>query len=170
MKASRVGMVIGAVSWVILAGGCLVVWIDASNEITGVQNRAQVAGNAHSMKAHLEDLRDNMEERGYNQDAYYAIVFKNPETSTLQDWITVNNLIQRLDDIEEEPPGSVAYQTAVDDVRGTIRELDLHAFDWWWYRHTPDLFAATLPFTATVGIVGLPWLGGALGAWKDGDA
>ena len=129
-------------------------YIKAANEIGGVMERAQTAGDVHLMKKYLIELKENLEKWGYTH-GYYAVVFKNDYTDAGKDYEVICSLIKRLDTLEDLPKNSTEYQVALDDVRGILRELELNPWLWYYYNRFPTALGYFIVWIWS-------WLGGIL--------
>ncbi len=99
-----------------------------------VLERAQVAANAADMKVYVTQLEKNMEKRGMT-DRHAALVFKTSKNDMALIFKTVVRVNERLATIEKLPQSETTYQVALDDLRGTLRELDLQIDGWFWARN-----------------------------------
>ena len=105
-----------------------------AKDIDSYINRAQVAANADRMLGYMLTLRTNMEERGMTK-GHYALVFKEPDNDLSLYYQAVNDVISRLETIKDIPSDSVVYQTAMDDLRGIIREFENPAGNFIWTKY-----------------------------------
>ena len=96
-----------------------------------VLERAQVAANATDMKNYMNHLEKNMEELGMTK-GHAALVFKTPQNDMSLIYKTVVRINERLSAIETLPQSETTYQVALDDLRGTTRELRLENSNWFW--------------------------------------
>lgn len=94
-------------------------------------NRAQVAADREDMHEYLLVLKANMEKHGMTS-GHTALVFKQADNNMALHYRTVNRIIERLDSIKEIPKSETAYQVALGDIRGTLRELPNPAMGWLW--------------------------------------
>lgn len=92
------------------------------NKVDAVIDRAQVSADREDMQEQLVALRDNLTELGWTS-GHFALVWKTPRNDLQLNFKAVERLIERLSEIQHLPKSDVAYQTALDDIRGTIREL-----------------------------------------------
>lgn len=136
-KALVAGIVI-LLLWMAAVGHMIYTYVHVKNDILAVKDRAQTAGDASLMKEYLIKLKENLERIGYTH-GYYAIIFKNAYTDAGEDYRVICNLIDRLGQIEKLPKNSTAYQTALDDVRGILRELEINPFKWYYYNRFPTI-------------------------------
>lgn len=115
--------------------GTLGVYYDycVSRDTTAWLNRAQVSSNPKDMKEFLINTRDGMDKWGCNE-GYAALVFKKPDNNMLLIRRALNRSVERAKQLESMDINSVTYQTGLDDIRGTIRELDLQA-EYFWFIH-----------------------------------
>ena len=107
------------------------------NAVNAPLNRAQVAAEAEDMLEWMEKVRDGMEDRGMTSG--YATILKHTydyDYSAI--YKSVQNLITRLGRTVKMDKSSDEYQMAMDDIRGTMRELDLRIGEYlfknyvWW--------------------------------------
>lgn len=103
-------------------------------DTTYVLARAQVAANASDMHDYMIQLQKNMEEREMTK-GHAAWIFKTPENDMSLIYKTVVRVNERLAVIKDIPQSETTYQVALDDLRGTIRELNLHTGDWFSVYH-----------------------------------
>jgi hypothetical protein len=142
MKNKNIGSgVILGVIFLILLIGCISTCV-----YTGIQNynigkdtnawlgRAQVASKPSDMHLYLTNCREGMKKWGLTT-GYDAIIFETPENDMSLIMIALDNSIDRANEISGLNIKSVEYQTALDDLRGQIRELDLHAIGRYWVIH-----------------------------------
>lgn len=85
-------------------------------------DRAQVAADREDMVEYLTELKNNMEKRGMTH-GHFALVFTTPANDLALHFKTINRILERLHSIKEIAKNDTAYQVALDDIRGTIREL-----------------------------------------------
>lgn len=113
-----------------------VIW-PLENDVSAPLNRAQVSASADDMLHWLLRVRDGMTRRGMTSG--YATIFKHTvDYDYAAIFRAVNGLITRTETATRMDRSSVAYQSAMDDLRGVARELDLHPreyclkhFGWW---------------------------------------
>ena len=117
-------------------------------------DRAQVASNPEDMQKYLVECRNGMEKHGLT-DGYAAIIWKTPENYIPLILQALDRSIQRCENIKQFNETSTEYQVALDDVRGQIRELNLHTPYSWWVRHIALLLWIKLGWLA----VAISWLG-----------
>jgi hypothetical protein len=82
-------------------------------------------------------MRDNMMKYGATS-GHTALLLKTPATDLALHFQAVNSVIGRLEQIQGLPVDSAAYQTALDDLRGVLREMPRIAsgvfrvqYGWW---------------------------------------
>lgn len=93
--------------------------------------RAQVAADAGVMLEYVEQLEENMVEHGMTH-GHAAVIFKTPSNDMSLVFNSVQNARTRLVEVKDLPKDSTTYNVALDDLRGTLRELDLHTGGWFW--------------------------------------
>lgn len=104
---------------------------EIGRDTTAYLNRAQVSSNPDDMHGYLVQCRDGMEEWELT-DGYAALIFKTPENDMILVMQALDRSIERCEDIQTMDEMSPEYQTALDDVRGQIRELDIQASARYW--------------------------------------
>ncbi|MBI3983753.1 hypothetical protein HY346_00450 [Candidatus Microgenomates bacterium] len=105
------------------------VWKDTDSLI----DRAQVAAEAEDMLGYLRELKGNLEEHDMTE-GYTAVIFKGPSKDLALNYLAVVRLIERLEGIVPLDKADTAYQVALDDIRGTLRELPNPASGYVWVR------------------------------------
>jgi hypothetical protein len=106
------------------------------SQIDAVIDRAQVAADREDMLEYMMQLKQNMQKLGITS-GHFAILWKTDANNLALHYQTVSRIIERLEAIKDIPKTDTAYQVALDDIRGTIRELenpggDLAWRDLWW--------------------------------------
>ena len=96
-----------------------------------ILERAQVAANAADMRGYVVQLEKNMENWGM-PEGHAALVFKTPKNDMALIFKTVVRINERLASIEKLPQSETTYQVALDDLRGTLREISLETGGWFW--------------------------------------
>lgn len=105
-----------------------------NRDIEAVAHRAQVAADAEDMLQYMQTLKANMEHHGMTM-GYSALVFKQPSNDLSLLYESVNQIISRLEEVKDLPKSDTAYQVALDDLRGTIRELEAPSLGVVWTRY-----------------------------------
>ena len=93
--------------------------------------RAQVASNIADMEYYLKKARDGMD-KWDTTTGYSAFIFRGPENDMELITRALDQNIERCHKYRNFDPMSNAYITALDDLRGSIRELELDAVDAFW--------------------------------------
>lgn len=101
--------------------GCMT-YYTYDSKIDAVIERAQVAADREDMLEYMRQLKTNMEKLDMT-DGHFAILWKTDENDLALHYKTVGRIIERLEAIKDIPKDDTAYQVALDDIRGTIREL-----------------------------------------------
>ena len=123
-------LVVSIVLLIITAVICFGNHFSLRNEITDVKHRAQVSADAEEIHDRLVELDQRMEERGMTY-GYAARFVRSPWTSMEEIRENVQTLIARTELVSTLDHTSDAYQQGLDDIRGTLRELDLQVWGWW---------------------------------------
>ncbi len=98
------------------------------SEIDAVEYRAQVAADASKMADRIDETLANMQKRGVTR-GNAALIFRNPVNDVALDYEALQDLSNRAKQIAQLHKNSVEYQTGLDDLRGTLREISIDA----WY-------------------------------------
>jgi hypothetical protein len=131
MKSALLGSVVVTVAVVALL---MALGYPLVRDIDALLDRAQVAADREDMQAYLLELKHNLEARGLTT-GHFALIFKTPANDFGLHYRTLMRIIERLDSIRELPKHETAYQVALDDIRGTLRELPNPALDYLWTQY-----------------------------------
>lgn len=101
-----------------------------NREIVGWQARAQVSSEPHDMHDYMLNVKAGMDKWGMT-NGYAALIFKTPENDMSLIYRTVQQHIDQAEVLTGMNRATPEYQTGLDNLRGSIRELDLHAFYFW---------------------------------------
>jgi hypothetical protein len=91
-------------------------------DLDSLLDRAQVAANAGDMLGYMQSLRANMV-RYHATSGHTAYILQTPRNDLGLYYQAVERIIERLTQVQHLEPDTAAYQTALDDVRGIVREL-----------------------------------------------
>lgn len=111
-----------------------------SRDIDGWVYRAQVAADAQKVADRLDTALSNMRKYGVTR-GHAALIFHRPENDVALDYEALGDLKARAETVSEYDKGSTEYQVALDDIRGTLREIEVDA-DWFSVVHNPLSFLA----------------------------
>jgi hypothetical protein len=100
-------------------------------EVDALVDRAQVSADREDMTEYITQLKQNLERRGMTH-GHFVLIFKTPANDLALHFKTVNRILERLHSIKDIPKNETAYQVALDDIRGTIRELPNPAMGYLW--------------------------------------
>jgi hypothetical protein len=100
-------------------------------DLDSVQDRAQIAANPEDMLAYLRTMRSNMVKYKATS-GHTALLLKTPANDLALHLQAVDSMIQRLEQVQNLPVDSTAYQTALDDLRGVLREMPRIASGVFW--------------------------------------
>lgn len=103
-------------------------------DLDAVQDRAQIAANPRDMLTYLGTLLENLEKHRATT-GHTALLMKTPATDLALHFQAVNSVMTRLEQIQALPPDSTAYQTALDDLRGVLREMPRIGDRLFWVRY-----------------------------------
>lgn len=114
---------LSALMYTILALTFLVFqWYGLSKDVDAYIDRAQVAADREDMIDYMQHLKENMQKNDLTE-GHFALIFTTPANDLALHFKTVGRILERLHGIEGIPKNETAYQVALDDIRGTIREL-----------------------------------------------
>lgn len=103
-------------------------------DIDALIDRAQVAADREDMIEYLSKLKTNMENRGMTR-GHFALILQTPANDLALHYKTINRIMERLESIKDLSKRETAYQVALDDIRGTIRELPNPALLYLWVKY-----------------------------------
>ena len=109
----------------------ILTWYHTNRDIDALIDRAQVAANAEDMLQYTTELETNMRSYGMTS-GYTAILFTTPANDMSLHYKTVQRIITRLRQVKDLPQNETAYQVALADLRGTLRELSNPTNGWIW--------------------------------------
>jgi hypothetical protein len=105
-----------------------------NRDLDSVQDRAQIAANPQDMLVYLRTLRANMVKYAATS-GHTALLLQTPATDLALHTQALDSMIARLEQIQGLPVDSAAYQTALDDLRGVLREMPRIASGVFWVRY-----------------------------------
>ena len=97
-------------------------YYNLNRDVDSLHDRAQIAANPQDMLVYLRALRANLTKHGATS-GHTALLVKTPANDLALHFQALNSVIRRLQQVEGLPPDSAAYQTALDDLRGVLREM-----------------------------------------------
>jgi len=107
-------------------------WIE--KDTVAWMERAQVASDPKDMEEYLRNCEAGMQAWKLTQ-GNAAYVFKKPDNDLALITRSLNTSIKRAHKMQQADPSSDAYQAELYDLRGVIREIDLHTPYGWWVLH-----------------------------------
>ncbi len=111
-----------------VVGGCFYKDFATSRDIVGFLDRAQVAANVDRVSSYLEQLDDAMRAHGMTV-GHAAFIFKTPQNDMGAMYQAVKDLrADRIPQVLTMNRSSPEYQTALDDIRGICRELEINKY------------------------------------------
>lgn len=109
-----------------------------SRDVWDKLDRAQVSAESEDMLIYVNQAIQGLEVRKGlfsnrpQTEGHCALIFKKPSNDLSAQYQILKNIRTRLERTNTFSKTSVEYQSAVDDIRGTIREVPyLHC--WWWH-------------------------------------
>ncbi len=103
-------------------------------DVESVAHRAQVAADVPDMLEYMKELKAGMERHGMTH-GHTALVFKTPENDLGSLNESITKIITRLEALKDTPRTETTYQVALDDIRGTIRELEAPSAGYLWVQY-----------------------------------
>ncbi len=98
-------------------------------DVWGVLDRAQISAESEEMHKLVNEAIIDLENKkslfsGLPQTkGYCALIFKKPDNSLEMQYTALINIRTRLERTNQFDKTTVEYQSAIDDIRGTIREV-----------------------------------------------
>ena len=86
------------------------------------------------MIEYLSALKRNLEHREMTH-GHFALIFKTPANDLALHFKTINRVLERLYSIRDISKTEIAYQVALDDIRGVLRELPDTAMGYLWTQY-----------------------------------
>lgn len=129
-----IGFAVGLLLCVGLVSSCSYNWYKLDRDLNAVQTRAQVAADREDMLAYTRQFEENL--RAHDAvDGHAALIFKTPRNDLALQHESVVKIIERLDSIKGVERNTTTYQVALDDIRGTLREVPMLAGNLAWVRY-----------------------------------
>jgi len=98
-------------------------------DVWGKLDRAQISAESEEMYKLVDEALISLENkksliaRRSQSEGHCALIFKKPDNSLEMQYIALYNIRERLNRTNSFDKHSVEYQAAIDDIRGTIREV-----------------------------------------------
>jgi hypothetical protein len=105
-----------------------------NRDLDSIQDRAQIAANPQDMLGYVRTMRDNMMKHAASS-GHTVLLMKTPANDLALHFQAVNSVIERLEQIQGLPAESAAFQTALDNLRGVLREMPRIASGVFWVRY-----------------------------------
>ena len=116
--------------WIANAAGLGLAGWQINQDIDGWKTRAQVSSEPNDMLIYMTNVRSGMESWGMTT-GNAALIFKTPATDMELIFKTVTNHVDQAQVLTTMDHSTPEYQTGLDNLRGSVRELDLHSFKYW---------------------------------------
>lgn len=98
-----------------------------NRDINGWKTRAQVSSEPNDMYDYMSKVKSGMESWGMTS-GYAAIIFKTPDNDMSLIYRAVGQHVDQALVLTKMDHSSPEYQTGLDNLRGSIREIDLHTW------------------------------------------
>jgi len=98
-------------------------------DVWGVLDRAQISAESEEMYKLVNEAINSLENKRSlisnkpQSEGHCALIFKKPDNSLGMQYTALLNIRERINRTNSFDKSSVEYQTAIEDVRGTIREV-----------------------------------------------
>lgn len=133
--SSEITAVILCLGLILLCGARLVYkGFCYSRDLDSYIDRAQVAANDDDMLDYLKTLRTNMKEHRADY-GHTALIFRTPANDLGLMAKAIDRTVERLNSIKDMPKNETAYQVALDDIRGVLREINNPSTGLLWVNH-----------------------------------
>jgi len=103
---------------------------EINRDINGWKVRAQVSSEPNDMYLYMSNVKSGMEAYGMT-NGYAALIFTTPDNDMSLIYRAVGQHISQAQVLTTMNRASQEYQSGLDNLRGSIRELDIHAFAYW---------------------------------------
>jgi len=154
MKTLFMLLTIGMLAVAVMASySCINTQLEVGKDIGAPLNRAQVAANPTDMDKFMAKVQEGMEKHGMTS-GNWGIINQTDDSDFAVAYEAVKSIRVRIATIKGFDPNSTQYQVGLDDVRGTIRELNIGQQDQVQKEHL------WVPILWVLGIgAGVVWLG-----------
>jgi hypothetical protein len=149
-KAATAFLVLAVICSIALA----INWWQVNQNIEGWKTRAQVSSEPNDMFEYMSNVKAGMERYGMTR-GYAAIIFSTPANDMVLIYKTVGRHVDQAKVLTTMNRNTPEYQTGLDNLRGSIRELQLHAWYYWSIHDGLLLWIATISFWIAGIIFGL---------------
>lgn len=119
-------------------------------DIDSYINRAQVAADGEDMAEYLAIVKSNLEKHDATS-GNTALIWKTSDTDLSMNYKAVTRLLGRLESIKDLPKNETTYQVALDDIRGTVREIPNPAESLVWRKYRLFILATAFAWFAAYG-------------------
>ena len=140
------------VAFLVLAGCLAYKAFILYRDVDAVIERSQIAADREDMLDYLGTLKTNMKIHKMDK-GHFALVFKTPANDLSLHYQMVVRLMERLDNIKNISKSDAAYQVALSDIRGNLRELKKPALYFFWVKYWYMCFCVLLG----AGLLFLKW-------------
>lgn len=127
--------IIGIIGAIILCRSAFSIYV-LTKDVSAYVDRAQVAADAGDMHQYLQQAESGMQKHDLTT-GHVRLYFKTANSDLAIIHQSVKRLNERLVEVRRMDTTEFTYQAALDDIRGTIRELDIPVGsavwvkDWW---------------------------------------
>lgn len=130
----KTSLIVSTVVSVLIFGFLINQGYQLDRDIESVAHRAQVAADASDMLEYMKELKAGLERHGMTY-GHTALIFKTPKNDLAKLNESIAQIIKRLEAIKDVPRSETTYQVALDDIRGTIRELESPSEGYLWTQY-----------------------------------
>lgn len=111
------------IAWLLFTGVKYVMWdYPMERDVWDNLNRAQTSADTQDMLDYVVEAKEGLAYRDQTA-GHCALLFKKPSNDLAAQYKIIENIVSRISDANSFQKTSVQYQTALDDIRGTIREV-----------------------------------------------
>jgi len=130
----KIALIVSSIVTVLVVLFITPTWYSLNYDTDALIDRAQVAADREDMVEYLSKLKHNLETREMTT-GHFALVFTTPANDLALHYKALNRILERLQSIKDISKNETAYQVALSDIRGTIRELPNPADDYMWTKY-----------------------------------
>jgi hypothetical protein len=117
-------LLVGSFVWI------MVVDYQLDRNINGWKDRAQVSSEPNDMLQWITKTKEGMENWGMTS-GYSELIWQTPDNDMALIYKTVVNHVNQAEVLTKMNRSTPEYQTGLDNLRGSIRELDLQTYGYW---------------------------------------
>lgn len=156
MIAKVVTIVAGTIALIATIVLIVVGW-QINRDINGWKARAQVSSEPNDMHEYMTNVKEGMESWDMTS-GYAALIFRTPENDMALIYRAVQQHVDQAKVLTTLDHSTPEYQTGLDNLRGSIRELVLHTSYYWAVHQGLALWVLVIVGWISALVAGIIWL------------